>query len=75
MFWMRTKENSFPIRTLIRSPALNIFKKFPFMYVLVTYKNKENQMKNEGARVVPTLYSFILDAQEQHSWWMGMAEN
>ena len=34
-----------------------------FMYVLVTYIDKENQMKNEGARVVTTLYSYILDAQ------------
>ena len=33
------------------------------MYVLVTYKDKENQMKNEGARVVTILYSYILDAQ------------
>ena len=29
------------------------------MYVLVTYKDEENQMKNEGARVVTTLYSFF----------------
>ena len=36
-----------------------------FMYVLVTYRDEENQMKNEGARVVTTLYSYILDAQEQ----------
>ena len=36
-----------------------------FMYVLVTYKNQENQMKNEGARVVTTLYNYILDAQGQ----------
>ena len=35
------------------------------MYVLVTYKGEENQMKNEGARVATTLYSFILDAQGQ----------
>ena len=35
------------------------------MYVLVTYKDEENQMKNEGARMVTTLYSFILDAQGQ----------
>ena len=35
------------------------------MYVLVTYRNEENQMKNEGARVVTTLYSYILDAQMQ----------
>ena len=35
------------------------------MYVLVTYRNEENQMKNEGARVVTTLYSYILDAQGQ----------
>ena len=35
------------------------------MYVLVTYKDEENQMKNEGARVVTTLYSYILDAQWQ----------
>ena len=35
------------------------------MYVLVTYKDEENQMKNEGTRVVTTLYSYILDAQGQ----------
>ena len=35
------------------------------MYVLVTYRDEENQMKNEGARVVATLYSLILDAQGQ----------
>ena len=27
--------------------------------------DEENQMKNEGARVVTTLYSLILDAQNQ----------
>ena len=35
------------------------------MYVQVTYKDEENQMKNEGSRVVTTLYSYILDAQGQ----------
>ena len=35
------------------------------MYVLATYKDEENQMKNEGARVVTTLYSYVLDAQGQ----------
>ena len=35
------------------------------MYVLVTYRDEENQIKNEGARVVTTLYSYILDAQGQ----------
>ena len=35
------------------------------MYVLVTYRDEENQMKNEGARVVTTLYRYILDAQGQ----------
>ena len=35
------------------------------MYVLVTYRDEENQMKNEGARVVTTLYSYILDAKGQ----------
>ena len=35
------------------------------MYALVTYKNDENQMKNEGDRVVTTLYSYILDTQGQ----------
>ena len=35
------------------------------MYVLVTYRDKENQMKNEGAIVVTTLHSYILDAQGQ----------
>ena len=45
------------------------------MYVLVTDKDEENQMKNEGARVVTTLYSYILDAQGQLTLWMGVAEN
>ena len=31
----------------------------------ITYRDEENQMKNEGARVVTTLNSFILDAQGQ----------
>ena len=35
------------------------------MYVLVTYRDEENQMKNEGARVVTALYSYILDTQGQ----------
>ena len=35
------------------------------MYVLVTYKDEENQMKNDGSRVVTTLYSYILDAKGQ----------
>ena len=35
------------------------------MDVLVTYKDNENQTKNEGARVVTTLYSYIVDAQGQ----------
>ena len=35
------------------------------MYVLITYKDEKNQMKNEGARVVTTLYSYILDTQVQ----------
>ena len=34
------------------------------MYVLVTYKNKKDQMKNEHAGVVKTI-QFISDAQEQ----------
>ena len=33
------------------------------MYVLLTYRDRENQMKNEDAGVVTTLYSYILDAQ------------
>ena len=33
--------------------------------LLVTYWDEENQIKNEGARVVTTLYSYILDAQGQ----------
>ena len=36
-----------------------------FMYFLVTYKDEENQLKNECARVVTTLYSYILDTQGQ----------
>ena len=35
------------------------------MYVLVTYRDEENKMKNEGARVVTKLNSYILDAQGQ----------
>ena len=35
------------------------------MYVLVTYRDEENQIKNKGARVATTLYSYILDAQGQ----------
>ena len=46
-----------------------IFPKFKlihtFMNVLVTDKDEENQMKNEGSRVVTTLYSYILDAKGQ----------
>ena len=44
-------------------PKFKLF--YTFMYVLVTYKDEENQMKNEGARVVTTLYSYILDTQGQ----------
>ena len=32
-----------------------------FIYVLVTYKNKEDQMKSECTRIVKTLKSYILD--------------
>ena len=35
------------------------------MYVLVTYKDEENLLKNEGTRVVTTLYIYILDDQGQ----------
>ena len=35
------------------------------MYVLVTYKNEEDQMKNESTRMVKTLLSYILDTQGQ----------
>ena len=35
------------------------------MYVLKTYKDEKNQMKNEGTRVVKTLYSYNFDAQVQ----------
>ena len=35
------------------------------MHVLITYKDENNQMKNEGARVVKTLSNYILDAQVQ----------
>ena len=40
------------------------------MYVLVTYKNEEDLMKNEGAGVI-TLYSYIL---ANCSWWLGVAK-
>ena len=46
------------------------------MYVLVTYKDEENQMKNEGARVVTTLYSYIFRrsraANSVASGWMWL---
>ena len=29
------------------------------MYVLVTYRDEENQMKNEAARVVTTLFKLL----------------
>ena len=35
------------------------------MYVMVTYKNEEDQIKNEDTKVIITLYIFILDAQWQ----------
>ena len=35
------------------------------MVVLLTCKNKEDPIKNEGARVVTTLYSNFSDAQGQ----------
>ena len=34
------------------------------MYVLVTYKNEKDWLKNESTRVVKILYSFILDTQK-----------
>ena len=37
------------------------------MYVLVTYKDIENQMKNEGARVDKTLYSYSLAQGQANS--------
>ena len=36
-----------------------------FINDLSIYKNEEEQMKNEGARVVTILYSYILDTQWQ----------
>ena len=36
-----------------------------YMYVLVTYKDEEHRMKNEGATVITTSNSYILDAQGQ----------
>ena len=35
------------------------------MYVPATYKDEENQMIKEGARVVTTLCIYILDAKGQ----------
>ena len=39
---------------------------------MVTYKDEENQMKNEGASGVTTLYSYILDAQGQLTLKLGV---
>ena len=35
------------------------------MVVLLTFKNEEDQIKNEGARVLTRLYVFFSDAQGQ----------
>ena len=35
--------------------------------VLVTYKDEENQMKNEGAKVVTTLYSYFRRSRAANS--------
>ena len=37
------------------------------MYVLVTYKDEENQMKNEGARVVTTLQLYFWRSRAANS--------
>ena len=35
------------------------------MYVLITYKDENYQIKNEGGRVATILYTYILDPQVQ----------
>ena len=39
------------------------------MYVLATYKNEEDLMKTECARIVKTLKSYILDTQVGGQVW------
>ena len=75
MIWIKIAQETWWNVYFNRSRAANyvvgneIWHKFKliynFMYVLVTYKDEEIQMKTEGARVVTTLYSYILDAQRQ----------
>ena len=35
------------------------------MYVLITYQDENNQIKNKGGRVVTALYSYIFDPEVQ----------
>ena len=52
--------------TIVSDGILQKFKFIhTFMYVLVTYMDEVIQMKNEGAIVVTTLYSYILDTRGQ----------
>ena len=39
------------------------------MYILVTYKDEENQMKNEGARVVTLLNSYNYNVVDSVSFF------
>ena len=39
------------------------------MYVLVTYRDEENQIKNEGARVITTLSNYILENQTHSNFY------
>ena len=44
------------------------------MVVLLTCKNKEDTIKNEGARVITKLYIDFSDAKGQMRWWWYLAE-
>ena len=51
------------LQSMVGSGQISLFQ--DFIVVLVTCKNEEDPIKNEGARVFTTLYSNISDAQGQ----------
>ena len=52
-------------KTAVQGPFWPNFKPIDFMGVLVACKNEEDPIKNEGARVVTTLFIDFSDAQGQ----------
>ena len=53
-------------KSTVKSPIWAKFKLFPaFMIVLITCKNEEDPIKNEGTRVLTRLYVDFSDTQGQ----------